>query len=911
MRAHVTRAAAVALLSLWFAASAAAQLEVVPQWRELFTLTPAAPAATRPMLIDTASRVHIMVTAQHKNMTVALVSPGGTRYVIGTTAPNFESTVKQHDNPLGANYHAFVTQPATGTWQLEVSAPGISSNLPVLVNVLPRNRTILAVVGDGQSMPAGAPTPLSLAVFDGTDRLRTLTITAVAYGPNNATSQLAFQDDGTSPDAQAGDGIYTAVVATAVAGEHQVEIDVRGVASTGSFRRSGSATVLATVKTATLDGTFTDAGVDDDADGMFDSIVISPRMSVSQAGTYNVRVQLRGAQGQTLSRTSTTDLAVGTTAVGVPFGAREVLSTLISSGPYDVSMVEVEHHVPSDVVLVDRRINLGPTQAYSVDDLQHERLRLSGPGSTTPVDLNGNGRYDELRISLPVTADIAGTYSYSGSLYAPDGVSLGTATGQYSLVQGQNSITLAFPGLPIGTHSVNGPYSMSLLLYGAGQSLLVSNAFTTPAYAASQFEIPVTTIAGFTPSAGGAGLVVTIEGTGLTGATSVTFNGLAAASFTVVDDTTIAATVPAGATSGLIRVNAPWGSAASSTPFTVNLIPAIGSFTPTEGLPSTYVVIAGANFLGATSVTFNGASASFTVAGANTIMATVPGSATTGPISVTNSHGTGTSAGVFSLPPSIDSMVPGWGPPGKHVFILGKNLAGATRVSLDEIELTFVVEAPGRIKATIPNVERVGYITVVTPHGTARSEQSFTASTLIPWLTATATGPTSIALSWNGNPTHTYQVQRISKRGEFFDDFPPVATVTGNTFVDTSVLPGKTYLYIIKDVNTRWLGTVDHATTVMFTDAPFTQATNVSAVHLSELRAAADALRVAAALPPFTWTDPAPAGATIRQQHIVELRAAIEEGLALFNSYVVFTDPVLAGRVIRAVHFSELQNAVK
>jgi hypothetical protein len=59
-----------------------------------------------------------------------------------------------------------------------------------------------------------------------------------------------------------------------------------------------------------------------------------------------------------------------------------------------------------------------------------------------------------------------------------------------------------------------------------------------------------------TPSTGPpiGGNTVTITGTGFTGATSVTFGGVAAMSFTVVSDTTITVVVPSGSTSGAVSV---------------------------------------------------------------------------------------------------------------------------------------------------------------------------------------------------------------------------------------------------------------------------------------------------------------------------------------------------------------------
>jgi uncharacterized repeat protein (TIGR03803 family) len=70
------------------------------------------------------------------------------------------------------------------------------------------------------------------------------------------------------------------------------------------------------------------------------------------------------------------------------------------------------------------------------------------------------------------------------------------------------------------------------------------------------------------PALGKAGRKVTILGTGLTGATAVTFNGTAA-EFTVVSSTEITATVPGGATSGRVKVTVPSGTLLTIDPFLV------------------------------------------------------------------------------------------------------------------------------------------------------------------------------------------------------------------------------------------------------------------------------------------------------------------------------------------------------
>ncbi|WP_341350770.1 T9SS type A sorting domain-containing protein [Sabulibacter ruber] len=75
-------------------------------------------------------------------------------------------------------------------------------------------------------------------------------------------------------------------------------------------------------------------------------------------------------------------------------------------------------------------------------------------------------------------------------------------------------------------------------------------------------------ISSFSPTSGTVGTSVTIKGSGFTGSTSVKFNGTAA-TYTVVDNQTITATVADGSTTGLISVTTPTGTVTSSSNFTV------------------------------------------------------------------------------------------------------------------------------------------------------------------------------------------------------------------------------------------------------------------------------------------------------------------------------------------------------
>jgi len=81
---------------------------------------------------------------------------------------------------------------------------------------------------------------------------------------------------------------------------------------------------------------------------------------------------------------------------------------------------------------------------------------------------------------------------------------------------------------------------------------------------------PLPSLAGFIPSSSSSGARVTLYGTNLLGATSVSFNGVPASSFSNITGNYVSATVPAGATTGPVTVTTPNGTATSPKAFTIH-----------------------------------------------------------------------------------------------------------------------------------------------------------------------------------------------------------------------------------------------------------------------------------------------------------------------------------------------------
>jgi hypothetical protein len=102
---------------------------------------------------------------------------------------------------------------------------------------------------------------------------------------------------------------------------------------------------------------------------------------------------------------------------------------------------------------------------------------------------------------------------------------------------------------------------------GVSGALTVTTPTGTLVSKQSYKVLPV--ITSFSPASGPIGTNVVITGSGFTGATKVSFGGVAATTYQVKSATQITATVPAGAKTGKIAVVTKGGTASSKTTFTV------------------------------------------------------------------------------------------------------------------------------------------------------------------------------------------------------------------------------------------------------------------------------------------------------------------------------------------------------
>lgn len=176
---------------------------------------------------------------------------------------------------------------------------------------------------------------------------------------------------------------------------------------------------------------------------------------------------------------------------------------------------------------------------------------------------------------------------------------------------------------------------------------------------------------------------------------------------------------------------------------------------------------------------------------------------------------------------------------------------------------------------------------------------------------ATATSTSQATVTWTAVAGATgYEIHRSVNNSAF--------TLRGNSattsFNDSGLTANTTYLYEVRatapGLPASDFSAADAATTVIFTDPALNNTVTVKAVHVTQLRTAVNAMRAAAGLTPFAFTDGTLA--TIKALHVSQLRSALDAARAAIGlPDLTYTNTALAGVAVKAVHLTELRNGVK
>ncbi len=250
-------------------------------------------------------------------------------------------------------------------------------------------------------------------------------------------------------------------------------------------------------------------------------------------------------------------------------------------------------------------------------------------------------------------------------------------------------------------------------------------------------------IMNFSPGSGPVGTVVTVNGSGFVGSSLAWVGAARDAAVSVLSDTQLRVTIPAGATTGAIGVFNPAHAAFTATSFTVTSgapasypQQAISSFSPGEGPVGTVVTVNGSGFVGSNLAWVGAAhNAVVQVISDTQIRVTIPAGATTGAIGIFNparaaftaASFTVTSATPASYPQqAISSFSPGEGPVGTVVTVNGSGFVGSNLAWVGAARNAVVqVISDTQIRVTIPAGATTGAIGILNSAHAAFTATSF------------------------------------------------------------------------------------------------------------------------------------------------------------------------------------------
>ena len=680
---------------------------------------------------------------------------GTTAYV--TTGPNTVTPINTATNTAGTPIHiahpygiavtpggstVYVTDVVDGT----VVPVATATNTPGTAIAVGEEPTAIAITPNGATAYVvnsgdGTVTPITIATDTaGTPIAVGQQPTGIAITPDGATAYVVNDIDGTvTPITTATNTAGTAITV----GDSPQRIAISADGSTAYVTNSGDDTVTPIATATNTAGT---------------AIAV---------GDFPVGIAISGATAYVCDEFSdtVTPIAIGTNAPGTAIAvgsdptaiavtpgmvAQNAATVTATAGtpqsaavnaPFATDLaVEVTDEYGNPVVGATVTFLAGSSAGGASAGFTGTNEATSGAGgiaTSTTVIADGTGG------SYTVTANVPGATSAHFSLtnipapviggFSPTNGNIGsTVTITGAGLAGATAVS--FNGTAASVTSDTADEIVVTVPAGAtsGPIFVTTSGGTT---ASSQsFVVDVPLISGFSPVSGAPGTPVTISGSGLAGATLVTFDNTPA---TVTSDTAgaIVAVVPSEATTGPIYVTTPDGFVSSSQSFTVAPPPVISNFSPQSGPAGTTVTITGSALTGA-SVAFNGAPATITSDNGVEIVVSVPLDASTGPISVTTAGGTTTTSKNFSLPaPVISSFSPKTGGVGSTVTIKGANLYPAVRMTVGGTLTSYSSDTPTQLVLTVPAGASSGAISVTTADGTGTSAGAFKVS-LLPSITS-------------------------------------------------------------------------------------------------------------------------------------------------------------------------------
>jgi len=359
--------------------------------------------------------------------------------------------------------------PKPGNWQLLIDGNSITSPVDYsLTTIITGNGLSHSLATDKDFYCQNEPVFITQTLNEWDNPLIDANVTLTITDPNQSELVIDLFDNGTHGDITANDGLYTNAENTfSIGGSYYISSLSQGHFSDETeFSNIDYASFSVSKAYASIVNNFSERTEDNDADGLFDSLIIIVELDILRENTYRIAGELYDADDKkiTWSKISVV-LLPGLQHIDLSFDGNEIFSSGID-GPYYLKNLTLWPEEEGNKL--DEMENAYITEPYTHRQFQRDKIAILTENiSDRGIDGNANGKYDFLEVVIAVDIINEAEYIIDASLTTVDGQSVAGMNRAYYLYPGINMVAVHFLGKQIYNSGQNCPYVL--------QNLSVSN----------------------------------------------------------------------------------------------------------------------------------------------------------------------------------------------------------------------------------------------------------------------------------------------------------------------------------------------------------------------------------------------------------------------------------------------------
>ena len=189
-------------------------------------------------------------------------------------------------------------------------------------------------------------------------------VTTRIQRPNDTVETIPLFDDGNHQDGAENDGVFgTTYYKTKMAGEYGFLFTATGTYNSESYERTGTAVLMIAPANASLTGQYSDHGIDDDGNNLYDWLEVLAEIIVTDPSTYALSADLYAGDTFIAHAAEKLTLEAGNKEIPLRLSS-EAISGKQLDGPYEVRSVMLLDESQT-TLLIEAHDNVHTTSSYS------------------------------------------------------------------------------------------------------------------------------------------------------------------------------------------------------------------------------------------------------------------------------------------------------------------------------------------------------------------------------------------------------------------------------------------------------------------------------------------------------------------------------------------------------------------